>query len=322
MKYVFSSNFKRYIEDLIKQKNSIGFPYDDSQHSLKVFDTFCNEYYPQETQLTQQIVMHWAERQPQEHLKTLSNRIVPIRQLAKYMNSIGLESHIIPSGIPCKIERYVPHIFTKQELQVFFATTDQCKYNSISPARHLVVPVIFRLLYCCGLRSSEVTGLQVKDVDLQTGKITILNSKGNKDRNVMMSHDVLSLCRIYHNKVNSIFPKRTHFFPNNIGNQYGKSFLDLTFHEIWDKTGISVISGNSPRVHDFRHGFSVRRLNLWVEEGKDIHAYLPYLSMYLGHASLIETDYYLHLVPEFFPFMVSVAEDRFSYLIPEVTDEE
>jgi hypothetical protein len=43
--------------------------------------------------------------------------------------------------------------------------------------------------------------------------------------------------------------------------------------------------------------------------------------MYLGHAGLAETDYYLHLVPEFFPIMTSAAEDRFSYLIPEANDE-
>ena len=43
--------------------------------------------------------------------------------------------------------------------------------------------------------------------------------------------------------------------------------------------------------------------------------------MYLGHVSLVETDYYLHLIPEFFPFLTSTAEDRFAYLIPEVSDE-
>ena len=321
MNYVFSSNFKKNIKDLVEQKHAVGFPYTSSQHSLNEFDKFCKKYYPQEIKLTREIAMHWAERRPQEHLKTLSNRISPIRQLAKYINSIGCEAYIIPPGMPGKIKRYVPHIFTKQELQSFFTTADQCRYNLGSPARHLVVPVIFRMLYCCGLRSSEATGIKVRDIDLETGKITIRKSKGNKDRTVMLSFDLLKLCRIYHEKVDFIFPERIYFFPNHQGNQYSNGFLGFTFHEIWEKTGIIGISGNTPRVHDFRHGFSVKRLNLWVEEGKDLHAYLPYLSMYLGHASLAETDYYLHLVPEFFPIMTSAAEDRFSYLIPEANDE-
>lgn len=321
MSYEYLSNFKEYIIDLIKQKNASGFPYHDSQRSLKLFDMFCTQYYPHETQLTREIVMRWAERGTQEHLKTLSNRLSPIRQLAKYMNRIGFESYIIPAGLPGKIKRYVPHIFTKQELKSFFTVADNCKYRLVSPVRHLVIPVIFRLLYCCGLRSSEACGLEVKDIDWENGKIIIRKSKGNKDRIVMLAHDVLKLCSNYHKIVSLTFPKRIYFFPNNYGNRYSEGFLDIAFHEIWNKTDIRCISGNTPRVHDFRHGFSVRRLNLWTEEGKDLQAYLPYLSMYLGHAGLRETDYYLHLVPEFFPTMVSIAENRFSYLIPEVKDE-
>lgn len=321
MNVVFSSNFKNYIEAFIEQKHATGFSYKSSKQSLQEFDRFCQEHYPKDSQLTREITMHWAQRRPQEHLKTLSNRIVPIRQLSKYLNRIGCDAYVIPSGLPGKIMRYVPHIFTEQELQAFFVAADQCRYRAVSPARHLVVPVIFRVLYCCGLRSSEATGLKVSDIDLDTGKIIIRKAKGNKDRTIMLSQDVLNLCRIYHEKVSSIFPERIRFFPSNRGNQYGNGFLGLAFHELWNKTGIEGISGNSPRVHDFRHSYAVRRLNLWVEEGKDVQAYLPYLSMHLGHAGLSETDYYLHLVPEFFPIMTSHAEDRFAHLIPEVKDE-
>lgn len=321
MNVVFSSHFKKYMEELIEQKNAIGFPYTSSKHSLMEFDTFCKEYYPQETHLTREIIMDWAKRRPQEHLKTMSNRISTIRQLAKYINRMGCSAYIIPSGIPGRIPRYVPHLFTQQELKSFFIQTDQYLYKAVSPARHLVVPVIFRVLYCCGLRSSEVTGLKTSDVDLNTGKIIIRKAKGNKDRTVMLSHDVLELCQIYHKKVSLIFPARIHFFPNNHGKQYRSDFLGYTFHECWNKTGISYFSGNTPRVHDFRHLFAVNRLNLWVQEGKNVQAYLPYLSIYLGHASLSETDYYLHLVPEFFPIMTTKAEDQYAHLIPEPKDE-
>lgn len=47
--------------------------------------------------------------------------------------------------------------------------------------------------------------------------------------------------------------------------------------------------------------------------------YLPYLSMYLGHAHLTETDYYLHLVPDFYPDLTQATNSRFGHLIPEVT---
>jgi integrase/recombinase XerD len=267
--------------------------------------------------------MHWAEKRQDEHVNWLIRRITPVRQLAKYMNRMGIEAYVIPPGIPGKMIRYVPHIFTDQELQAFFAEIDQCAVSPYSPpARHLIIPVIFRLLYCCGLRSSEARLLNVEDVDLENGQLTIRHSKGDKDRNVMMSEEVLNLCRIYHSKVSRVFPNRVVFFPNQYGKHYHHSMIDYWFHLFWNKTGMTNISsGNPPRVHDFRHTFAVKRLNLWVQEGKDLNACLPYLCMYLGHAHLTATDYYLHFVPEFFPLFKKKTLEKCVNLIPEVNYE-
>jgi integrase/recombinase XerD len=311
-------NFTSLIAGLVEEKKSIGYPYDTSARIIKVFSSFCMEHYPQETALTKEIAIHWAERKQDEHGNGLLRRITPVRQLAKYMNRIGIEAFVIPSGIPNKQIHYVPHIFTDQELRVFFVEIDRCAVCPYSPARHLMIPVFFRLLYCCGLRSSEARLLNVEDVDLKIGNLTIRQSKGNKDRNVVMSEEVLCLCRIYHAKVSRIFPDRIVFFPTPLGKYYNHSLIDHWFHLFWDKTGITTSSGNLPRVHDFRHTFAVKRLNLWVKEGKDLQAFLLYLSIYLGHAHLRETDYYLHFVPKFFPLFKEKTLEKCANFIPEV----
>jgi len=312
-----SGNFKLYIEGLIEEKRSIGYPYDSSARILKVFSIFCLDHYPDETVLTQKMAMHWAEKRPDEHVNGLIRRITPIRQLAKYMNRLGIEAYLIPEGIPGKLVRFTPHIFTEPELQAFFSEIDRCARSPSSPARHLVIPVFFRLLYCCGLRSSEARLLNVEDVDLENGKLMIRHAKGNKDRNVMMSEEVLHLCRIYDSKISRLFPDRQVFFPNPSGHHYNDGMIDYWFHLFWNKTGLTP----GARVHDFRHTFAVKRLNLWVEEGKDLNAYLPYLSMYLGHIHLTATDYYLHFVPEFFPVFKEKTLEKCASLIPEVSDE-
>ena len=317
-----SGPFKPYIEGLIEQKKAVGYPYETSARILKAFEVFCRTHYPDETKLTKAMGMHWAEQRQGEHVNGLVRRITPVRQLAKYMIRIDIEAYIIPPGIPRKCIRYVPHIFTDQELQAFFAEIDRCQVNQHSPARHLTIPVFFRVLYCCGLRSSEARLLDVEDVDLESGKLTIRQSKGNKDRTVMMSEEVLSLCRIYHAKVNLILPHRIAFFPNRHGKYYNHSLMDYWFHLFWEKTKVDQVgSGNPPRVHDFRHTYAVKRLNLWVQEEKDLNACLPYLSMYLGHAHLTETDYYLHFVPEFFPLFKEKTQRKSEQLIPEVDHE-
>ena len=226
----YFSNFKPYIEKLIEEKQATGYSYETSARKLKCFDRFCRKYYPEETILTKEIAMHWAEHRNDEHINNVPRRITPVRQLAKYMNSIGMEAYVIAQGIPGKMIRYVPHIFTGKELSAFFFQTDRCKFCRQSPARHLVIPTVFRVIYCCGLRSSEARLLKVDEVDLETGALKIRNSKGTKDRAVMLSEDVLKLCQKYHKKVDKIFPGRTWFFPNRHGDHYGVSSFSWIFH--------------------------------------------------------------------------------------------
>ena len=59
--------------------------------------------------------------------------------------------------------------------------------------------------------------------------------------------------------------------------------------------------GKGPRIHDFRHSYAVHCLKKWVEQEKDLTAYLPVLKTYLGHDSFAETAYYLRLTADVFP---------------------
>ena len=322
MSYSYCSNFKEFIEGLIKQKKSLGYPYKNSGGILCMFDKYCLKQFPEEKNLTRDIVMGWASLKENEHPNGLLSRITPVRQLAKYMNSIGVEAYVIPPKIPKKQIRYEPHIFTSHQLKAFFQSVDSCQKSSFCPGRHLVVSVFFRVLYCCGLRCSESRLLCVSDVDLEAGTLYIRQSKGHKDRLVYLSDDVLNLCRTYDEKIKKIYPQRTAFFPNKTGGFYGRSAVGYWFHLFWDDLPVAKsCPGNYARPYDFRHVFAANRLNHWVEEGKDINAYLPYLSMYMGHCNQVDTDYYLHLVPEFFPVFKKRASSLSENLIPEVSYE-
>lgn len=50
--------------------------------------------------------------------------------------------------------------------------------------------VLFRLIYCCGLRNNKASTLRLADVDTDSGTLTIIHSKGNKDRIVHLADDV------------------------------------------------------------------------------------------------------------------------------------
>lgn len=321
--YVFNSLLGPFIENFIMLKQALGYPYDSSTRILHHFDILVADKFPEETTITKEMCTAWIHSKSGEHPNNLLRRVTPVRQLGKYMNGIGHAAYIIPGHVPDKQVKYEAHIYTDAELKAFFNSVDQCPASPFSPTRKYVIPVIFRILYCCGLRSSEARLLKKEDVDLQTGKITIRESKGWKARIVVTSDDLLEVCREYNSIMESMFPGRQVFFPNKDGNCFGKSILDCWFHEFWDRLPESrTVTGNPARVHDFRHGYAVHRLNQWVREGRDINALYPYLSEYMGHSSYAATDYYLALVEEFYPEMEQRLSSINDDILPEVHYEE
>ena len=65
--------------------------------------------------------------------------------------------------------------------------------------------------------------------------------------------------------------------------------------------------GRAPCLTSFRHTFAVTRMQRWYEQGLDVQALLPHLSVYLGHVHLQESYGYLTAVPE----LLSAAANRF-----------
>ena len=183
----------------------------------------------------------------------------------------------------------------------FFVACDKLQPHGAAQARHLVLPVFFRLLYCCGLRTGEARTLRVEQVDLEAGHIDIMRSKGCRSRRLPVPADVLGLLRRYAARVSVIYPGRIYFFPTTRAACYGSQSVAVVFNSIWKAAGLGAGCGNRPRAYDFRHHFALSNLNRWIATGVEVNAMLLYLSRYMGHASLASTDYYLHLVPEFFP---------------------
>lgn len=280
--------------------------------------------FPADDTITKAMCDAWIKKHENLHQNTLTRNVTPVRQLAKYMNGIGKTAYIIPAYVGRKQLKYPAHIYTMQEKQAFFHSVDQCKpFTKNSPTKHYVAPVIFRLMYCCGLRESEALNLSIDDVNLQDGNITIRESKGWKARNVFMSDEMLDQCRQYDAVISKEYPERTAFFPNKDGNVLSYRTLNKWFHEFWDILPESKNeSAENACLHSFRHTFAVDRLNLWIREGKDINAMYVYLSEYMGHLNYKATDYYLQLVSEFYPDMEDMLSSVNKNILPEVCHEE
>ena len=155
----------------------------------------------------------------------------------------------------------------------------------LAGANSLKARVMLSLCYGCGLRAGEVVRLKVKHIDSAQRIIRIEQSKGRKDRHVMLSPETLDLLRQWW-KARRDFDCTTPLqerwlFP---GRRPGKPMttrqLSRLFHEAADAAGIK----KNVTLHALRHSFATHLL----ARGVDLRA----LQELLGHASLSSTQIY------------------------------
>lgn len=206
---------------------------------------------------------------------------------------------------------------TEAEIQCFFKECDQYVLRHKSPGRPYVLPALYRFLYCCGVRCCEARRLKCADVHLKEGFVDIFQSKAHRDRRLFLSDEFIEYLKKYDKAVSKCFPEREYFFPGGQGGICSSTAVSANFRNIWVSAGLKRDGKVKPRAYDFRHHFACANIMKWSQEGKDIHAMLPYLMRYMGHTGLESTYYYIHLIPDFFSeyskLTVSTEE-----LIPEV----
>ncbi|MBE5040537.1 tyrosine-type recombinase/integrase [Ructibacterium gallinarum] len=283
-----NSPFAPYIKDFVLQKKAAGYDYQCGERALYRFDRFCVNLNINEPILSRDLTMEWLAH------STMSNASC-FRQFAKYIISLGEEAYIIRKTP--KIRQFQPYIMTFEELSNFFEAVDEFAPDYRSSDRMAAsYSIMFRLYYCCGMRLQEVCNLKVEDVDLKSGKILVLNSKGQKDRIVFMHEDLRQMCDNYDAFVKKTLLHRTWFFTaKHADKPICKSNMTRRFHYFWDIAYGDKNTIHYPTVHSLRHTFVVNKINSWILEGKDMSQMLPYLSRYLGHKTIEETHYYYHL---------------------------
>jgi integrase/recombinase XerD len=315
----YHSALGSYIVGLIKQKQACGYSYEFEAYILESFDRFCIEHDHTTATITRDLVMQWAIQRPTEGKNYRNQRVSFVRQLALYMRSLGQNAYI-PKHFASETVA-VPHILSRAELRSFYAVVDAYTPRCSSLCRlALTYRVLFRLFYCCGLRLAEGCYLRRSCVDLHKGTIKILHSKGNKDRLVYLSDEVRALCGEYDQAMESIFAEREWFFPGWPPQRpIHKITVDKSFRRFWNMTPFAGKVDKEPTIGCLRHTFVVNKMNEWMEAGVDTAVMMPYLSRYLGHSSISETQYYFHTIEQAFS-VVRCHDTVARRVIPEVVN--
>jgi integrase len=307
------------ITGLVAEKRALGYKYVSEERALARFEVFCAGEFPGLETVTQASVQAWiaCARDRAVTPATMNGLVAPVRELARWLNRRGIDAYVLPAGILPKPARYVPHIYPDRELAALFAATDRCRYCPEVPFRHLVMPVLFRTIYACGLRCSEARLLHVDDVDINTGVLQIRDTKGGKDRQLPVSEPLRERLAGYHATLAGqpgwewFFPGATPGVPLTLGN------VNHNFRRfLWQARIPHGGRGHGPRVHDLRHTAAVNNLRAWFARGENVNALLPVLQTYLGHSSIGDTAYYLHLTAESYPDITARVQQTLGDIVP------
>lgn len=282
MRSAFTGAFAPYICGLIEKKQALGYDYHGSACILRTFDEFCREQFPNETCLTAELAMKWAEQFKTEKNLSRLNRVSVIRELAKYMNSVGEQAYLLPLQLTKKSGRHIPYIYSKEDLSKLFKEIDSLQPSLRAPTKHLVVSVA---------RCQELVDAKIHDLSIRKTHATIcLTGKGNKLRIVPISPSVVELLKTYLDKAHPTEQRQSDdylFFTTHHGR---KSRMSTDAVNLFMKKYGEMARRACPEVPERVHPHQLRH-------SRAMHLYragmpLVLLAEFLGHADVNTTRIY------------------------------
>ena len=311
----YSSKLAPLIDDYLEFRAAMGRSTCHARNLL-LFDRFCCENYPTLEYLSREAVRGWISDEIAKGRGGLENKAAAIRVFAKYL---GSGAYILPTNTIPKKQVYSPYILTDEELAAFFRVADTMN-SKTDPFIRETVSVLWRLLYTSGLRPREGRLIKHNELCLKTGEILVSKAKRSKERIVVMSSDMLKLCRRYSIQRAAIAGCCDYFFVNGDGSPLKAYQLSSWFNRCWAQANPNTPAHLLPRLrqYDLRHRYASATLQKWLDEGKNLYAMLPYLRTYMGHEKFADTAYYIHILPENLLKSPGVDWDRLDAIGPGV----
>lgn len=213
---------------------------------------------------------------------SIARKVAALRSFFKYCFKRGhIDKNPAHLLVVPKKEQTLPKTATVEDIERMMDAVDT---DSI---RGLQDRAILELFYGTGMRLSELTGLNLSDVDLNQNQVKV-KGKGNKQRIIPLGKTVTGILKEF-------IERRTELFGNKTDGDAKKAlFLAANGQRIYDRAvrymvekylkKTSEVTQKSPHV--LRHSFATHMLN----NGADIRI----IKEFLGHANLAATQVYTH----------------------------
>jgi integrase/recombinase XerC len=270
----------RYLEELARKQVS--------PHTLEAYGgdlrQFLEYFTPPETEpppLAHLQVLEMREWMADLYSRNLSavtirRKLAAVRGLFRFMSRDGLVA-INPARLvrTPKAPKNLPSVMTAEQVNGLIDTVAADKFERPHPARDRA---IFEFLYGCGVRVSELVGLDLEDIDRAEGWIRV-RGKGKKERQVPFASKAAEALDRYLAERPPAPCERAVFLNHRGGRLTARGVAGIV-----KLYGILVNGDSSIHPHGFRHAYATHLL----ADGADLRA----IQELLGHARLSTTQKY------------------------------
>ena len=311
-----AATMQPFVEVFLEERHRLGFDSRSMGHALRSFAAYVDGLQ-MTGPLRIEVMAQWARcpKNASDDPLTWARRLKILRPFARWFRQFEPGTEVPDNAIFGRVDqRLAPHIYTEQEISDLLAAAHRLQ----PPLRGATYETLFGLLAATGLRLSEAVHLLDRDVDLKSGLLQVRQTKFAKSRQMPVHPSTLAALRRYatlrDREVTAT--EEAPFFVGTRGRRHGcmpsLRQVDRVFQQLREQLGwVNRGAHATPRVHDLRHTFVVRRILHWQEEGIDIDQQMLALSTYVGHANVTNTYWYLSAVPE----LLARAAARFEPLM-------
>lgn len=167
-------------------------------------------------------------------------------------------------------------------------------FNAITPDNPSTARnrAIIEVLYACGMRVSELCGLNFGNLNLEENEITVFG-KGAKERIVLISERAKKYLELYINDFRKEYAQNSEYINEDSPvfiNNTGYRLTTRSVHKFIEKIADEIAINKKVSPHVFRHSFATKLL----EKGADLRI----VQELLGHASISNTQIYTHVSTE------------------------
>ncbi len=305
------NTLRQAAQEYLIMRRSLGYKLEAAGKSLLAFVTFMEQR--RASYITQSLALAWAKQPSNVQPSEWARRLSCVRSFARHRSAMDPRTQIPAAGLlPYRPKRAQPYMYSDKQIKELLRAA--LKLPAKNGLRPWTYHCLFGLLSVTGLRVSEAQNLELQDVDLRSGVLTIRGAKFGKSRLVPLHASTRRVLADYMARREQAWANRpvsSYLFVSGWGNRLDGGDIRRTFYALSRQIGLRGPSDSrGPRLHDMRHGFASKTLLRWYRAGENAERRLPILSAYLGHVHWSDTFWYLSALPELMHEARSRLEQR------------